>query len=142
MVEPQTYIVGRQSEVQSFSNLLKGKTKHWILNIYGPGGIGKTVVAGKFKALANTEKTPLAFVDGMRPDLTPDRILYEIKDGFSQTEVLAASFSKFEREYQDYLIVQEVLKRSGGIQVLFDTVGNVKDPVGFAQALGTLGKGI
>ncbi len=142
MAEPQTYIVGRQNEVQSFSNLLKGKTNHWILNIYGPGGIGKTVVAGKFKALANTEKTPLAFVDGMRPDLTPDRILYEIKDGFSQTEVLAASFSKFEREYQDYLIVQEVLKRSGGIQVLFDTVGNVKDPVGFAQALGTLGKGI
>jgi hypothetical protein len=142
MPEPQPYIVGRQSEVERFGTLLGGRVPHWLLNIYGPGGIGKTVVGQKMQAFARKKGIPLAFVDGIRPDLTPDRILYAIKEGLTGSETLADAFDDFEREYQEYLIVQQVLQRGGGVQAMFDVVGNLKDPAGFAQVVAGLGQAI
>ena len=43
MPEPNNFIVGRAREVEQFSKLVKDGTKHWLLNIYGPGGRGNTV---------------------------------------------------------------------------------------------------
>jgi hypothetical protein len=40
------------------------------------------------------------------------------------------------------LIVQDVLQRGGGVQAMFDVVGNVKDPAGFAQLIASLGQAI
>lgn len=142
MPEPQPYIVGRQSEVVRFAALLEDRTAHWLLNIYGPGGIGKTVVGQKMQAYADHKDVPLAFVDGIRPDLTPDRILYAIKEGLASTGALADAFRDFEREYQEYLIVQQVLQRGGGVQAMFDVVGNVKDPAGLAKAFAGLGQAL
>lgn len=142
MPEPQPYIVGRQSEVDRFTALVNGRTPHWLLNIYGPGGIGKTVVGQKMQSYARQQGIPFAFVDGIRPDLTPDRILYAIKEGMAATKAMAAPFRDFEREYQEYLIVQEVLQRGGGINTLFDVVGSAKDPAGLAQLIGSIGKSV
>jgi hypothetical protein len=142
MPEPQTFIVGRQAEVERFSALLDGRTPYWLLNIFGPGGIGKTIVGHKIQIFARSKGVPFAFIDGSRTDLSPDRMLYEIKEGLCQSESLASSFGKFEREYEDYLIVQDVLKHGGGMNSLFETVGAVKDPVGLAQIVSSLGKGI
>lgn len=142
MTESKPYVVGRTKEVEQFSGLLKGNVRYGLLNIYGPGGIGKTIVGQKMRVFADRNKVPFAFIEGDRPDLTPDRILYTIKEGLAQAQVLSAAFDTFEREYTDYLIVQDVLKRGGGIQTLFDAVGNVKDPIGFGQIVQTLGKGI
>ncbi len=142
MPEPQPYIVGRQSEVERFAALLEGRAAHWLLNIYGPGGIGKTVVGQKMQAYADEKGIPLAFVDGIRPDLTPDRILYAIKEGLAAAEALADAFDGFEREYQEYLIVQQILQRGGGVQAMFDVVGNLKDPAGFARVIAGLGKAL
>jgi hypothetical protein len=142
MPEPQPYIVGRQSEVDRFAALLSGRSGHWLLNIYGPGGIGKTVVGQKMQTYAHENKIPLAFVDGIRPDLTPDRILYAIKQGLAASEPLSDVFDNFEREYQDYLIVQKVLQQGGGLQAMFDVVGNVKDSAGLAQVVAGLGQAI
>ena len=41
------FVVGRQAEVALFDDLLAGRTAYRLLEIYGPGGIGKTVVGGK-----------------------------------------------------------------------------------------------
>jgi hypothetical protein len=142
MPEPQPYIVGRQTEVERFAALLAGRTKHWLLNIYGPGGIGKTVVGDKMATYAHQNGIPLAFVDGIRPDLTPDRILYAIKEGLSASEPVADVFRDFENEFQEYRIVQEVLQRGGGVQAMFDVVGSAKDPAGLAQILTSLGQNI
>ena len=142
MPEPKPYIVGRQSEVDQFAALLSGRTRHWLLNIYGPGGIGKTVVGGKMKAYAQKNNIPYAFVDGIQPDLTPDRILYAIKEDLTKSGSPSEPFDDFEHQFQEYLIVQEVLERGGGVQALFDVVGNVKDPAGFAQIISGLGKGL
>jgi len=142
MPEPNNFIVGRKKEVEQFSKLVKGTTKHWMLNIYGPGGIGKTVVGQKMQEHAESTSIPTAFVDGIQPDLTPDRILFEIKEGLAKTESLVESFQDFNRQFEEHLIVQEVLQRGGGMQSIFDALGNVTDPTGLAQILTGLGKTI
>jgi len=109
MPESQPFIVGRQSEVDRFAALVEGRTDHWLLNVYGPGGIGKTVVCQKLVAFARQIQLPYAMVDGFRPDLTPDRILYAVKQGLVADQQLADSFSSFEQQFQEYLIVKVVL---------------------------------
>lgn len=145
MPQPQPYIVGRQSEVELFDHLVTGEPGYWLLNIYGPGGIGKTVVCSKLEKHAQEQGIPFATVDGIRPDLTPDRLLHFIQEGFSQGpkgETMADALGDFDRQFREYLIVNEVLQRGGGVQVLFDVVGNVKDPASLAQILGGLGGAI
>lgn len=140
MPEPQPYIVGRQPEVERFAALIENRVPHWLLNLYGPGGIGKTVVGQKLTAYAQQQGWPLAFVDGIRPDLTPDRILHVISAELSTGERLAPAFRPFDRAFEEYLIVQEVLQYGGGLPAMFDVVGNVKDSAGLAQILSELGK--
>lgn len=142
MPEPLPYIVGRQSEVERFATLVSGDSSHWLLNIYGPGGIGKTIVGQKMREYARENNLPLAMVDGIRPDLTPDQILYAIKEGIATTQTLAEHFADFESQHQEYLIVQDVLQRTGGINALFDVVGNIKNVPGFTQIIGSIGKTI
>jgi len=145
MPQPQPFIVGRQAEVELFDRLVGGQTDYWLLNIYGPGGIGKTVVCSKLAQHAQERGIPFATVDGIRPDLTPDRLLHFIQEGLSQGpegEIIADTFSDFDRQFREYLVVNQVLQRGGGMQALFDVVGNVKDPAGVAQILGGLGGAI
>lgn len=142
MPEPQPYIVGRGREVDRFARLLNGQTAHWLLNIFGPGGIGKTVVGQKMQTYSREERVPYAFIDGINPDLTPDRILYAIKDGLCQNQRLEDAFSDFERAYREHLIIQEVLQRTGGLEAMFGVVGNVQDPAGLAKIVGDMGKGM
>ncbi len=142
MPEPQPFIVGRRAEVERFAALVEGRTPHWLLNVYGPGGIGKTVVCRKLETYAREQGLPIATVDGIRPDLTPDRILHAVAESLSAEERLADAFRDFRRAFEEYLIVQEVLQRGGGVPTMFDVVGNVKDPAGLARILGSLGKGV
>ncbi|MCP4545488.1 MAG: winged helix-turn-helix transcriptional regulator [bacterium] len=94
------------------------------------------------QALAREKGVPIAFVDGIRPDLTPDRILHAIKEELAASETLSGAFDDFERAYQEYLTVQQVLNRCGGVQTAFDVMGNIKDPAGFARLIDDLGQTI
>ncbi|MGQ9677397.1 MAG: hypothetical protein ACUVX1_17165 [Chloroflexota bacterium] len=143
MPEPKPYIVGRQAEVELFDKLVVGQTPYWLLNIYGPGGIGKTVVCQKLEAHALQQGLTFATIQGDSPDLTPDRLMYYIQEGLAQGpggEKLADAFGDFCHRYEDYLIVQDILQRGGGLPAMFDVVGNVKDPVGLTKTLAELGK--
>jgi hypothetical protein len=143
MPEPKPYIVGRQAELELFDRLAVGQTPYWLLNIYGPGGIGKTVVCQKLAARARQRELPFATIQGDSPDLTPDRLLYYIQEGLTQGpagEKLVDAFGDFRRRYEDYLIVQDVLQRGGGLPAMFDVVGNVKDLAGLTKILAELGK--
>ena len=136
------FVVGRQAEVALFDDLLAGRTPYRWLEIYGPGGIGKTVVGSKLLGHAQARGIPMAAVDGIQPDLTPDRILGLFMTGLTASpagEKLADGLRAFDRQFHDYLIVNQVLQQGGGIAALFDVVGNVKDPAGLGSILGGLG---
>lgn len=135
MPDPQPFIVGRQSEVDRFAMLAHNQTPYWLLNIYGPGGIGKTVVGQKMRAYARQQAIPFAFVDGARPDLIPELILYLIKEGLVENGVPAILFDDFERQYQEYSVIQAILRRGGGVPILFDVVGSIRDPLAFARLI-------
>jgi RecA/RadA recombinase len=139
------FVVGRQAEVALFDDLLAGRTPYRLLEIYGPGGIGKTVVGGKLLGHAQACGVPMAAVDGIQPDLTPDRILGQFMEGLTASpagEKLADGFRDFDRQFRDYLIVNQVLQQGGGTAALFDIVGNVKDPAGLGGILGGLGSAV
>lgn len=145
MAKSKSFIVGRQSEVKLFDRLMRGQTPYHFLNIYGPGGIGKTVVGQKMVAYAQRKGLHLAAVDGDRPDLTPDRILYYFMEGLVQGpygEALQDAFKDFDQKFRDYLVINEILQQGGGVNALFDVVGNVKDPAGLAAILGGLGTAV
>jgi hypothetical protein len=142
MSDSQPFIVGRESEIERFDSLVNGRVPYWMLNIYGPGGIGKTVVGQKMTAHAQKRGLALASVDGIQPDLTPDRILRAIGEAFAKYPQLAGAFRDFERAFEEYQVVQEVLQRGGGLQAMFDAVGTAKDPAGLARVLSGLGKAV
>ena len=75
MMSSQNYIVGRCTEIHLLDDLLVGHTPYRLLNIYGPGGIGKSVVCQMLKEHSTVRNVPVATIDGITPDLTPDRIL-------------------------------------------------------------------
>jgi len=141
MTVQKRYIVGRQAEVQLFDELLTGRADYWLLNIYGPGGIGKSVVCEKLRAHAHSRKVPVAAIDGYYPDLTPDRVLYNFKQTLIEGpfgERLEDAFHDFDSQLRDYYFVNDVMTRGGGLHALFDTFGNIKDPAGFAAILAGL----
>lgn len=145
MVQPNPFVVGREQEVARFDALLDGRTEYNLLNIFGPGGIGKTMVGQKLITHATARQTPVALVDGSRPDLTPDRTLYLCMEGLVQTQAgkaMAQGFGPFDREFRDYLVVNQVLERGGGVQAIFDVVGSVKDPIGLGAIFGQFGSAV
>lgn len=145
MPQSTSFVVGRRQEVARFADLMAGRASQQVLNIYGPGGIGKTVVGERISAYARAHGLALALVDGNHPALTPDRMLFLFSQGLVQSqagEPLESSLRPFDRLFHDYLIVNEVLQAGGGVQTLFDLVGNVKDPSGFAAILAGLGSSV
>lgn len=137
----QRYIVGRQTEVQLFDDLLAGRTDYWLLNIYGPGGIGKSVVCQKLQAYAQTLDTAVATIDGYYPDLTPDYILSNFKQSFMDGpfgDHLEDTFHDFDSQLRDYHMANHLIVHGGGLHALFDTIGNVRDPTTFTSILAGL----
>ncbi|HLX39337.1 MAG TPA: helix-turn-helix domain-containing protein, partial [Ktedonobacteraceae bacterium] len=141
VARPQRYIVGRQAEVQLFDELLSGQKDYHLLNIYGPGGMGKSVVCGKLRTHAHAHNVPTAVVDGSHPDLTPDSIL----DGFKQSlmegpfkEQLEVGFREFESQLHEYSLVNYLMAQVRDVHTLFDTFGNIKDQSKFAALLAGL----
>jgi hypothetical protein len=145
MMSSQNYIVGRRTEIHLFDDLLVGQTPYRLLNIYGPGGIGKSVVCGMLKEHSRVRNFPVATIDGIIPDLTPDLILSGFRQALIQNtpeQPLADAFHVFDSQFRDYLIINKVLEQEGGIHGLFDVLGNIKDPVGLAAVIGKLGGAI
>lgn len=132
------YIVGRQSEIAQFSSLLQGKTAYPLLNIYGPGGIGKTIVGEKMQLFALENQYPFAFIDGNRQDLTPHKILGGIVDGLKKQPAFEDMFASFTNQYQNYQLVCEILELGGGLPALFNNTGRPVDPESFDYILASL----
>lgn len=75
------FIVGRRDEVRRFDTLLSDHTSSWLLNVYGLGGIGKTVVHsnGQTEGFINKLKLTKRSMYGRgQIDLLRQRVLHEV----------------------------------------------------------------
>lgn len=110
------HVVGRGSEVRRFADVIGGRTRSRVLNIYGPGGIGKTEVFNKFVELGGQHGAALGYGDvaEIRYDDTADR--------FTAAEVLRAithtmnrsELAPFRRALQDWDLADGALRAVGG----------------------------
>jgi len=132
-------------EMAALRRLLTGRTSRSLINFYGPGGIGKSSLGLKFERYARRAQFPLSRIEGDRPGLTTQMILYEVMEGVVASAaggIFDSGFSDFKRDYFDFLAVQDVLKRGGGANTLYDVIGNIKDPLGLTKTIAEAGKAL
>lgn len=142
VADDEKFIVGRDQEVQTFGQFLEHAHTHWIYGIYGPGGIGKSVLAEKFQRYAHSRHIPLAFLNGSHNFTTPSQMLYLIAEGFAQIRPLSDFFAKFYQAYALYADVHELLHQVGGINSIFDVLGvHRTDMQAFTQLMSQLPNG-
>jgi hypothetical protein len=125
------YIVGREEEVQLLGNVVHGALPYSVVNIYGPGGIGKTVVCQKFQEWCTEAKIPYATVTGEDPTAsTIDKMLYRFRKGLEENVtgiVPGRAFDDFDKRLNEYLEVKKVIADRGGIAKMYDLAGNLID---------------
>ncbi|MCB0019333.1 MAG: hypothetical protein KDE09_16195 [Anaerolineales bacterium] len=134
----QPYYIGRQDELLRFAAMVNGEAPYTTFNIFGPGGIGKTVVGAKMQAYAAARQIPLAFVDGNQEELVPTRIMQAIVEVYSRDATLHDAFADFQRQMEEYQLVQEILQLGGGSQQIYALTGGLQDPAQFGQLLSSL----
>ncbi|WP_433664576.1 hypothetical protein ACQPW1_22055 [Nocardia sp. CA-128927] len=61
--KPKGFIVGRGAEIEEFAAFQAGHTHSRVINIYGPGGIGKSVVFQKFIQFGEAGGSLLGYAD-------------------------------------------------------------------------------
>ncbi|MCI0396945.1 MAG: hypothetical protein L0322_18670 [Chloroflexi bacterium] len=135
----ERFIIGRQTEVDQFVALVSGQTPYTWINIYGPGGIGKTVVGQRMQVCAAERRWPVAFIDGIDEGLTPIQILNRVRLGLAANPSLVDTFSRFSQQFENYTVVQEVLQAGGGVNAMFSTTGAPAEPEALSHLLSSLG---
>ena len=141
----KAYIVGRQAEMAQFAEFAACRTSYRILNYYGPAGIGKTVLCKMMESFCEQRNIPFASVAGDRPDLAPAHILHTIAESLKEhldDNVAENIFHEFDRRYRDYLVLQDIVQRQGGISAMFDAGDNIKNPPSLLKLLSEAGEAI
>lgn len=138
VLDADQFIVGRESELQQFDHFLASPALQ-ILNVSGPGGIGKSVLSKLLNRHATTQGVPAAFVDGTAPALTPVQILSVFTAALSQHETVAPFLAGMERELHEYTLVQHFIYQGAGLEALFNTGGTLRNPRTMEDLLGAYG---
>ncbi len=140
MAEPN-FIVGRHSEVELLDRFLLGEAT--VLNLFGPGGMGKTVVTRLWEEHARRQGVLVASRD-VAGGVSPDVLLQDLRDQFADYEGADtdSAFAEFDHRLREHLVLSQVLQASGGAGSFFTALGQVKDPSGLAAALGSLGSAV
>ncbi|ADP79498.1 ATP-binding protein [Pseudofrankia inefficax] len=138
--DTESYMVGRGQELQMLGELVSGTSDQRLVNIYGPGGIGKSEVC---RAFLRQERAALrgvvTSVDLNRPDLTPNVILRDLTEGLVMTarpdddrvrSVLAGVLARLD----EHAFVSNLVDTSGGIDAMFDVLGRPLDEATLARA--------
>jgi RecA/RadA recombinase len=72
--------VGRRAELASFDEALTGRSARRGLLVYGPGGIGKTMLLMEMRARAQAAGRSAALLDGREIDPSPDGLRTALDD--------------------------------------------------------------
>ncbi len=125
------HVVGRAEEIHLLKSIIHGNLPN-IANIYGPGGIGKTVVCKKFEDYCAEVKIPYAKITGDDPvTSTLDKMLYQFRKSLEDNSAemdFRTAFEGFDHRLMDHRLVNEVVDKGGGINTMYDLAGNLTDP--------------
>lgn len=142
VLEPQVqvarehrYVVGRGEEVRRFRELIEGRRQERVHCIFGPGGIGKSVVARKLYAEAATIGLPRVLVDGGAIRLSPIHFLRAAVSQLSGLGIYDDALSEFTQADRDLAGIDEVLFHLGPRDRVFDQTGRVLLPAAIDEAL-------
>jgi hypothetical protein len=132
------FVAGRKQEVRLFREMVSEKSPYSVLNIYGPGGIGKSVVAHLFEARCAEWEVPYASVRG--DDLTAsgfEELLRGLRSSFGRTSpelVKASVFRDFDKRLVGYQELKKV-RDSGEVNRVFDAAGRLVSQAPLKAAL-------
>lgn len=127
------FVVGRTTELKRYQTLLTSTQS--ILNIYGPGGIGKTVVGQQMRLWAAENNHLCIFLDGIEENLTPERYLQLVAEQLVHDQSAETHFSPFTSALETHYTIQALLETAGGIDQLYTRMGTPKNSAQFAQLL-------
>ncbi|WP_413759246.1 ATP-binding protein [Streptomyces sp. MMBL 11-3] len=121
----QKFFVGRDDELRRFADLQAGRDTRRVINIYGPGGIGKTAVFQKFVALGHEQGALLGHAD------VADIMAIGTVGNHQGAELLRALVSTLERTELDPLrrdlldleLAANAVRGAGGVNRLYGTNG-------------------
>lgn len=77
----QDGFVGRRTELDSFDAALTGRSPRRVLLVYGPGGIGKTMLLLQMRARARAAGRTAVLLDGRELDPSPDGLTSALSPG-------------------------------------------------------------
>lgn len=121
----EKFVVGREAESSMFAGLVEGGAEERLLNIYGPGGIGKTEVFKKFRGNAGQRGLRFGTADVAVCDGRPSAVLRELCRTFLDGEPAEGLHDVLDLlDIHD--TVREVVRASGGLDTMFDAVGSPK----------------
>ncbi|MFI5591699.1 hypothetical protein ACIA5G_42080 [Amycolatopsis sp. NPDC051758] len=123
----EKFVVGREAESSMFAGLVEGRAEESLLNIYGPGGIGKTEVFKKFRGNAGQHGLRFGTADVAVCGGRPSAVLRELCRTFLDGEPAEPLHGVLDLlDIHD--AVWDVVRASGGVDTMFDAVGSPKAP--------------
>jgi hypothetical protein len=133
----RTLIVGRAAEETAFDALVARGSAYSLLNIYGPGGIGKTEVYAKLIRHARGRGVAVGAADVSVHKASSAKILAALTATLLETvpEDAAEQFRTLAGRLDEYRTVADLLGRLGGIDALFETRGTVRDEAVLSELL-------
>jgi DNA-binding SARP family transcriptional activator len=137
----EKYLVGRDEEVAKFDRMLADDQERPLLNIYGPSGIGKSIVCWKLAEHARNLGLLVGAADVSASGSTPVALLRELASclltpGAASPSETARAFAG---QLEEYDTVSEIVQRSGGLAEMFDSVGAPKNPARLGADLDLIG---
>jgi hypothetical protein len=120
-------IVGRTAEVSMFDRLIGGRDRQRLLNIYGPGGIGKSEVCRKLFTRARQDNVLVSAADVSMHGGGPITMLRELASSVA-TPGPDDVFGGLLERLDAYDAVGALIGGNGGLDAMFEVTGTPREP--------------
>jgi hypothetical protein len=134
----QSYIVGRDEEVDLLKGVMEAIRSPSILNIYGPAGIGKTTLCEKLGDWCRSQQIPSAAVDLYSLfNVTVQAIACKLRDMLMSGDNLHVArwdfqevqraFREFDQLVEEHDQIKSAIARHGDVTRVFNKYGFLKE---------------
>jgi nucleoside phosphorylase len=94
------FFIGRKAELAQFGELIARQDTFRLLNMHGPGGIGKTALGREMLRLATAQQLPAAMVTLERDERTAIDVMNQISEGLRASSDGFAAYQRMAADAQ------------------------------------------